>query len=578
MRVNLPRVARSATRFAAALAVLSGHALAAQDPAQVLNLGAPVGDTLRGTVPDSVLLRTIARFNDPATTRFEGKLDLAPGASMDGTLALYGNLARIQGTVHGSIIILNGDLRIASTGRVEGSITVLGGRLTVARGGVIVGDTTVYARGVPVQRTPEGTVVRRKPGRALADYTSASASFTMGPVLTTLRAGAGAYNRNEGLPIQVGPSFRWHPDDRHTVDLGITGILRTASAGTDSRSDFGWSSRLTVQRAGPRPLTVGVDAGSVIAPMYSQAYSPLESGLSAFLLRRDYRDWYASKGWGAFADWNAIGKLTVSGRVQQTRERSVRSTEAFSLLRNDESWRANPLADDGKFQTFSLGLSYDSRDDRQRTTSGWWVRSEVRRVSSDELTPAPLPVEIRDPVPSSGYQATEIDFDARYYLRLNPKNNVHLRASGGGWIGGDPLLMQHRRAMGGRDPMAGYGFRYLNCDRRLRRDAARPALCDRQLLLQAEYRRTLDINFSTRVGGYALGIQRADLVVFGDLGSAWLAGDGKGQVPTNRIQTIGEWRSDVGVGFATGLIGVYLAKAIADPEPVRLLIRLQPRF
>lgn len=572
------RAASSATLVASLALLFAGSTLAAQDPAQVLNLGAPVGDTLRGVAPDSVLARTIARFNDPATTRFEGKLDLAPGASMAGTLALYGNIARIQGTVRGSIIILNGDLRVSATGRVEGSITVLGGRLTVAPGGIITGDTTVYARGVPVVRTPDGTVVRRKPGRALADYTTASASFALGPVVTTLRLGAAAYNRNEGLPLHAGPTFKWQADDRHIVELALTGILRTASGGTDARSDFGWSSRLAVQRNGPHPLTVGLDAGSVIAPMVSGAYTPLESGLAAFLFRRDYRDWYASRGWGLFAHWSPLGKLTLSGRIQQSRERSVRATEAFSLLRNNEVWRANPLADDGKFQAFSLGLNYDSRDDRRHTTSGWWLRGEVRRVTSEQLTPASLPLEIRDAVPSSGYGATEIDFDARYYLRLNPKNGIRLRAAGGGWIGGDPLLVQHRRAMGGRDPLAGYDFRYLNCDRRLRRDAALPALCDRELLLQAEYRRTLDVNFNTRVGGYALGIQRADLVLFADLGSAWLAGDSKGQVPTNRIQAIGEWRSDVGIGLTGGLLGIYIAKAIADPEPVRLLIRLQPRF
>jgi hypothetical protein len=68
------------------------------------------------------------------------------------------------------------------------------------------------------------------------------------------------------------------------------------------------------------------------------------------------------------------------------------------------------------------------------------------------------------------------------------------------------------------------------------------------------------------------------VVLFGDLGTAWLAGDGKGQVPTNRIQTLGEWRSDLGIGIDAGTIGLYVAKAIADPEPIRFVFRLQRRF
>lgn len=550
----------------------------AQDPAQVLNLGAPVGDTLRGSAPDSVLTLTIARFNNPATTRLEGKLDLAPGASMAGTLALYGNLARIQGTVRGSVILFNGDLRIAATGRVEGGIIVIGGRLTVARGGVVTGDTTVYQRPAPVQRAADGTVSQRKPGRALTDFTSASASFALGPVATTLRLGADGYNRTEGLPLRVGPSFRWQADARNTLQLDLRGILRTASSGDGDRSDFGWSSRLAVRHAGRHPITIGLEASSVIAPMTDRTYTSLESGLSAFLFRRDYRDWYATKGWGVFADWSPVRPLTIAASVRESRERSVRATEAFSLFRNDEPWRANPLVDDGRFQTTSLGVAYDTRDGQAHPTSGWWLRGEVRRVTSKELTPVSLPTDIRDAVPTSGYQTDEIDLDARYYLRLNPRHSVHLRLAGGGWLGGDPLLIQHRRALGGGDPMAGYDFRFLNCDRRLRPDEANPALCDRQLLMQVEFRRSFEVNFSTRVGGYTVGIQRADLVVFGDVGTAWLAGDGKGQVPSNRIQTASEWRSDAGVGIDGGTFGVYLAKAIADPEPVRFLFRIQRRF
>ena len=557
---------------------VQAHSLRAQEPVRVLDLGSSLSDTARGAIPDAVLTRAITLFNDPATTRLEGKLDLAPTASMTGTLALFGNVARIKGTVHGSVIVLNGDLRIAATGRVEGDIIVLGGRLTLAPGGVVTGDTTVFLRGAAVQRAPDGTVSRKRAGRALTDFTSAAATFALGPVATTLRAGLGTYNRTEGLPIRGGPSFNWQADARHTLHLDVAGILRTASTTSGDRPDFGWTGRFTTRRAGSQPITVGVEAGSVIAPMIDRSYSPMESGFGAFLFRRDYRDWYATKGWGLFGEWQPIRPLVVSLGVRQSRERSVQATDAFSLFRGNETWRANPLVDDGKFQTISLGLSYDTRDQPAHPTSGWWLQGAFKHVTSDELTPASLPTDIRDAVPTSGYQAHEIDFDARYYLRLNPKNSVHLRVAGGGWLGGDPLLVQHRRSLGGSDPMAGYGFRFLNCDRRLRPDVAKPALCDRDLLLQAEFRRALDINLSTRIGGYTLGIQRADVVLFGDLGTAWLAGDGKGQVPSNRIQTIGEWRSDVGFGIDGGSIGVYLAKAIADSEPLRLLFRLQRRF
>ncbi|MES2124560.1 MAG: BamA/TamA family outer membrane protein [Gemmatimonadota bacterium] len=563
-----------------AIGALLLHAapLTAQEPVRTLDLGAPIGDTVRSAVPEAVLLRALERFNDPATTRLDGNFDLASGGAVSGALALFGNIARIGGTVHGDIVVINGDLRVSATGRVDGSIIVLGGRLTVAPGAVITGDTTVYLRTVAVQRQADGRVVRRRPGLSLTDLTRPAASFSIGPVSATLRAGIQPYNRVEGLPIKVGPTFVWRADPLNTIELDLAGIVRTASSRGQDRPDFGWEGQLSARRGGSTPIIVGLEAGSTIEAMADRNYSALESGLSAFFLRRDYRDWYATRGWGIFANWTPVAPITVGVGVHQSRERSVQAGEAFSLFRSNESWRANTLVDDGRFQTVALRLGYDTRDEPSRPTSGWWVRGELRRVTSKELTPASLPTDIRDAVPTSGYQADEFDLDARYYLRLNASNSAHFRVAGGGWLGGDPMLVQHRRSMGGLDPLSGYDFRYLNCDRRLRRDPGLPALCDRQLLVQGEFRHALDLNLSTRVAGYTLGIQRAEAVLFGDLGTAWLAGDGKGRVPSGRIQNIGEWRSDIGAGIDGGTIGIYIAKAIADAESIRLLIRLQRRF
>ena len=60
--------------------------------------------------------------------------------------------------------------------------------------------------------------------------------------------------------------------------------------------------------------------------------------------------------------------------------------------------------------------------------------------------------------------------------------------------------------------------------------------------------------------------------------SPGLTGDGPGRVPNNRIPSLDEWKADLGVGADAGWIGVYLAKAVTDGEPVRFFIRLERRF
>ena len=51
-----------------------------------------------------------------------------------------------------------------------------------------------------------------------------------------------------------------------------------------------------------------------------------------------------------------------------------------------------------------------------------------------------------------------------------------------------------------------------------------------------------------------------------------------GRVPTDRVPSLSEWHADIGVGLATGGLGIYLAKALEEGEPVRLSIRLRRRF
>lgn len=268
----------------------------------------------------------------------------------------------------------------------------------------------------------------------------------------------------------------------------------------------------------------------------------------------------------------------MHGSFDDDRERTAQAGDPFSVLRNNVGWRPNPLADDGRFRRLALGYELDSRDDSVHTSSGWWLRATLRRVSSSDLSPLSLPTSIRAPLPFTGYASSAFELDARRYLQLGPTASLHLRVLARGWLAGNPLLAQDRRAMGGADVLPGYQFRAVNCETRRTPDPSAPALCDRQVGLQAEYHRELDLNLSTRIGRYSLGLDHPSLILLADAGTAWLSGDGPGRVPSNRIQNLSEWRSDVGVGLDNHWVALYLAKSLADPGPVRLTIRLRQRF
>lgn len=566
--------------LATLVALAAASPLAAQDPPRGIDFGRGADSVRTPTVPgDSLIALAVRTFNAAGAARIWGDFTQPAGSVHEGHLALFGGALRLEGTVHGDVLVINGDLRVGPGARIDGWVLVLGGALVLDPGAVIGGEQRVFVDPVPVVRAPDGTLAmeaRRR--RALRDFANTATTLVFGPVDVTLRVDATAYNRVEGLPVGAGPIITWRPDARHTATLDLLGIWRTAGDPTAVRGDFGWTGRLGLQREGVRPVRLTVEAGSAIVPTRDQPLRSLESGLSAFLWRRDYRDWYASRWTGASLEVRATPRLTVTAGYVRSRERSVLAVEAFSLFRTDEPWRPNPQIDDGLFRTLRLGLAYDSRDTMPRPTSGWYVQGEFARVSGSGLTPVSLPERMRDPMPTSGYAALQFDFDARRYLRISPTQSVHLRVAGGGHVVGDPQTVQRRRSLDGVDPMLGYGFRALSCDRRRAKDPAAPALCDRTMVAQVEYRRTLGLRTSTRLGNYTVGLQRPDLVIALDGGSAWLSGDGPGRVPAGRIQRFSEWRSSVAIGLQTTTVGLFLAKAIADPLSPQLVFRIGRRF
>jgi hypothetical protein len=176
--------------------------------------------------------------------------------------------------------------------------------------------------------------------------------------------------------------------------------------------------------------------------------------------------------------------------------------------------------------------------------------------------------------------------DLRGYYRLDRRHSISGRLLADGWLGGDPLSVQRRVGLGGPGLMPGYSFRAFDCSAESGHiDPASPALCDRMMLAQGELRRRFRLGLTRRIADAeregvdrVVGIEEADFVFFADLGTAWLSGDGPGRVPNNRIPSLSDWHADLGIGLATGGLGIYLGKALEEGEPVRLSIRLRRRF
>jgi hypothetical protein len=559
--------------------------LRGQDSVIVIDPDLPPGDSAvvrAGPSPD-VVAEVIRGYNDSATTRVQGDVTFPAASEFTGRLAIFRGSLHLAGQVRGDVIVINATLYLLPGADVEGDVLVVGGRLIRSPGARHEGRERVVWDAAPVVRTPEGTLVVRERRRPLGALASARTSFQTGRVRTTLLlATGGTYDRIEGLPIVFGPTFELRPTRSAVARLELRGILRTAGEGARLSSDFGYGVRAELRFPG------GGVAGrlySEVAAFEDQPLSPSENGWSAFLLQRDYRDYFERRGGGGAAWINPTRTLRFEVSLRRDRERSVRATDPWSLLRNSDRWRRNPLSDDGHYFTTGLQLDLDTRNDRDLPTTGWLLRARYEHSTSDDVAPVVLPESVRPPTPTGGgYQFDRLTLDLRRYSRLTPSLRVNTRIRADGWIGGDRLPIQRRVSLGGPDLLPGYAFRSFTCAPRGFPDPSDPALCDRSVTAQVEVRTRLGLSLGYRLRdregepGRFIGIEEADLVLLADAGKAWLAGDGPGQVPVNRIPSFHEWKTDVGVGLDAGQIGAYLVKSLSEGEPVRLLVRLQRRF
>jgi len=569
------------------LLALAGPA-AAQEPPIVIDPDAPIADSLRlSAPPPEVVEQLLTVHNDSATTRFLGTFVLPAGSRLSGVVSLFRGMLVVGGQITGPIQVINGDLWVSATGRIEGDVIVTGGRIRVDPGGVITGTQRSWSDPAPVYRNTVGKLALRERARTVGDLASTSRSFYTAGISTTLYLGTGgSYNRIEGLPIVIGPSFAHEATPTVDLRLDLRGIIRTTTDPTRIRDRYGYDARMELVFGVPARAVVGGRLRSEVVPIEEAPWSRTEAGWLAFLMHEDPRDFFQARGPEVYLEAEPVKGVTLLASLREDEERSVRATDPISVFRSGEAWRPNPLIDDGTYRTLRLGLGWDSRNDRVDPTSGWLLRGDWEYGVSNDYAPVTLPRSIRDPLPENReYHYSRFWVDARRYARFDPDTRLNLRVVGGGWAGGDPLPLQRRVSIGGGDLLPGYGFRARDCSSPRYVDPAGPALCDRALSFHAELRRRTGLGLLYRLQRGELteldrifGFDKAELVFFLNSGTAWLAGDGPGKVPSNRIPVLREWATDVGVGLDTGGLGLYAATALSGDEPIRFTIRLQRRF
>lgn len=541
-------------------------------------------------VPSDVQGQIEERWNGRNALRSRDSVYIASDSRpVEGNVAVQNGPLVIAGRVNGSVLAVNSDVIFRPGARVDGDLLIVGGRLRGRQNATIGGELRVYEARVNTRREgdnlylePDEYVEQRPFRRRMRPFGQHSWSD---PIHI---ASAGAYNRVEGLPINIGPSI-YQAMPWGSLKVDAYAIVRTGSTFDEDGGDVGHdiTSELRFgRRTGP---AIGGRVFNSIDPVEPWQLSEIETSLAAFLFRRDYRDYFANRGVTGYGRLYVGRSASLTGSFSDQRWDTRDLFNPFTIFRGDATWRPNPSMDAGRMHIANATIKYDTRTDRDQPRSGVYLMVDAEHGQGRLTSVAP------SSTPRAYAAGDAIDYnrgfvDARSYLMLSPSGQISVRVLGGGWWSGDALPMQRRLSVEGPSALPGFDFRDFNsnfdtgtCS--IGSPLGRPAECDRIALAQIEYRGNLKIDLGDwreDAGRYIGAHSDASWVMFFDAGRGWMVGDptaDESTYPKDRLPGMDTFRTDVGVGIDVGGIGVYAAKALSRPEePVNFFVRLQRRF
>jgi hypothetical protein len=539
----------------------------------------------RAGLPRDVAREAAELYNAPAALRITAPGEIADDRVIEGDVTALETTLTIAGRVRGRVLAINSNVTLLASARIDGDLLVVGGAVEGRHNAYIGGESRIYRE--PLRYTRDGDRLVPEYGSTVDEgawWRRWGMDRPRHSGSTLQIASAGAYNRVEGLPIDLGPRlFQQFP--RGSVKLDAYAVLRTERTFNSHQEDVGHNVTLEVRlgrRGGP---LLGGRLYDVIDPTQPWQLADMEAGLAAFVMRRDYRDYFARHGAQARLGFFLHRGSDLTIGYAHERWTSRPATDAWTIFRSDNPWRANPQMHEGTVHLVNTTLQIDTRNDSWSPWSGWYVQADVEHGFGHFTSVAPCPSLFCPSAPSLYYARGFLDM--RRYNRLSPNSQMNFRLVTGGRLNGDPLPLERRFAVDGPGALPGYAFRdepgdnVATCGNG---GDGLPGLCERMMLVQAEYRGDLHLDLLsdwddsryTRTGADGV------WVLFLDSGRGWELNSTSSTMPTfemNELPALSTFRSDVGVGLDFNLFGVYVAKGLnGGGKPVNVFLRIRHRF
>ena len=540
----------------------------------------------RDQLPRDVAQEVVALYNATTALRATEPTEVAASRDVAGDVAVLDGPLTIGGHVAGRVLAINSDVILLRGARIDGDLLVVGGEVEGSDGASIGGELRIYHPPLRYTRDGDLLVAQLDETRPVEQWWRRLERRRRRNFNRLEIASAGPYNRVEGLPVRIGPVLYRDQGWGH-VRLDATAVLRTGSSFSSSEADVGHDVNLEARLGRRLGASVGGRLFDVVDGVEQWQLSNVEVALASFLFHRDYRDYYGRHGAQVYAALHPSETVELSLAYGDERWRSRPTRDPFSLAMNGLAWRDNPAMDAGRFHVANLTLRLDTRNDRLDPRDGWYVFGDVERGVGRIAGAGATSAGVRD-VPTGDTRYLRGFVDARRYNRIAPNAQLNLRLVLGGWLAGDPLPLERRLSIDGPGTVPGFDFRtgggtdVGTCSEGAA-PSGRPAQCERVGLAQLEYRNDIHVSMTRGSGDARRTRFRLDgaWVFFADAGRGWLVNspgsaldEGKGKLPS-----LSSYRTDIGAGLDFNLLGLYVAKALSDPnEPANVFLRVRHRF
>jgi hypothetical protein len=556
-------------------------------------------------LPAAVGMEVRDRWNAPGVRRVVGAFTVAATDTVRGDHAVLNGPVRIAGVVAGRLLVVNGPVVFEPGAVITSDVLVVGGTVSDRPSARLDGDVRVWRDALAVRligdtlvATPDtiggSTWPRRDRSpmdrRRFGDFFLASAH---------------TYNRVEGLPLLIGPRLQAPLGDRARLVIDALGIVRTGSRLEWTPENRGHTVRGAVTMGSRKGVELDGRLYDDVVAIEPWTLRETEIGLGTVLFTRDYADYYGRKGSSIRAVAFAPGGFSLGLTLADERWRSRAARDVWSLVDRDRAFRVNPLVDEGRVHLTTVSLSMDTRNDRDRTRTGWWINAQHEFGVGDLDRVAPTSVGVRPTITPRPLRYGRLFADVRRYLRLAPHAQLNARLLVAARTSGS-VPMQRRVSASGLDLLPGFTFRAPVGDDDVGTcsdgDASRqsalgaPAQCDGMAVFQLEWR-----------GEFSRGVPRhwprsdwidfrgvrGAWVLFVNSGRGWLTGDGpipafqsiavpgRGRYARGDVLPLESFRTDLGGGLDLGFVGIYVAAPVSSPGAGRtptVFLRTGRRF